>query len=250
MAGRSLVASVAGIQRAKQALERRSLTQKALSEDIDLAWSTVNNFFNRKPIYRTNFTEICKFLDIDWRDIVVSFLEVEEEILPLTLEELWLQLQTLGSPTQKMGLVLVTEETLDWGWQADSRYEKSVQIGNYVRFEIALDTQGYLLLLQKGTSGKFWCFCPSCFAPQPQLSPGKTILPQEGSPMPSLEIEGDPGTEQILAVITQKEPNLSWLPQGSDNPLELTESHLTELLEFVNELEDCKIMYTEYKVIL
>ncbi len=238
MAGRSLVASVAGIKRAKQALARRRLTQKALSQEIGLAWATVNNFFNGKPIYRTNFEEICKFLDIDWQDIVAS------------LEGLWLQLKSLGSPTQQMGLVLVTEATLDWGWQADSRYEKSVHIGNFVRFEIALDTQGYLLLLQKGTSGKFWCFCPSCFAPQPQLDIGKTILPQEGSNMSSLEIEGDPGTEQILAVITQKEPNLSWLPQGSDNPLELTENHLTELLEFVNELEDCKIMYTEYKVIV
>ncbi len=249
MARRSLVASEAGIKRAKQALERRSLTQKALSEEIGLAWSTVNNFFTGKPIYRTNFGEICNFLGIDWQDIVASSSEVETEILPVTLEELWLQLQTLGSPTKQMGLVLVTEETLGWGWETNSRYEKSVQIGSRIRFEIAVETQGYLLLLQKDTSGQFWCFCPSCFAPQPQLDTGKTILPQEGSPITSFPIEGAPGTEEILAVITQQEPNLSWLPQGSDDPLELTESHLTQLLEFINEKQNCKIFYTEYNVI-
>jgi len=250
MAGRSLVASEAGIKRAKQALERRSLTQRALSEEVHLAWSTVNNFFNGRPIYRTNFGEICRYLDIDWRDIVASSSEVEsEEILPFTLEELWLQLQTLGSPTKQMGLVLVKEETLGWGWETNSRYEKSVPVGSRIRFEIAVETQGYLLLLQKNTSGQFWCFCPSCFAPQPQLDPGKTILPQEGSPITSFPIEGAPGTEEILAVITPEEPNLSWLPQGSDDPLELTGSHLTQLLEFVNEKENYKILYTEYKVI-
>ncbi|MDF5714662.1 MAG: DUF4384 domain-containing protein [Rhizonema sp. NSF051] len=237
MAGRSLVASVAGIKRAKQALSRRSLTQKALSQEIGFAWATVNNFFNRKPIYRTNFEEICKFLHIDWQDIVASS------------EGLWLQLQSLGSPSQKMGLVLVTEETLGWSWQIPSHYEKSVHIGSHIRFEMALETPGYLLLLQKDTLGKLSCFCPSCFAPKPKLDTGHTILPQEGSPLTSFPIEGAPGTEEILAIITQEEPNLSWLPQGNDAPLELTESHLMQLLEFVYEKENCRILYTEYNII-
>ncbi|MBW4629028.1 MAG: DUF4384 domain-containing protein [Brasilonema octagenarum HA4186-MV1] len=247
MARRSLIASEAGIKIAKRALERRSLTQKALTLEVGLGWSTVNNFFNSKPIDRTNFEEICRFLDINWQDIVKPF--AEEETQQLTpLDELWQQLQTLGSPTEKMGLVLVKEETLAWSWRTPSPYEKSVRVGSHIRFEVNLETPGYLLLLQKDTSGQLWCFCPSCFAQEPQLETGKTRLPQEGSPLKSFPIEGDPGKEQMLAVITKEAPTLDWLPQGSDEPLQLEESHLIRLLEYVNQTGECEILYTEYVV--
>ncbi len=253
MAGRSLVASAAGIRKAKQALERRNLNQKAFAFEIGFAWSTVNKFFTGKPVDRMFFQEICKFLDLDWLDIVEPFSEAKETqqlsvSLPLTLEQLWLQLQALGSSTDEMGIILVKEETLGWGWQSSSRYEKSVSVGSQIQFEINLKTSGYLLLLQKDTSGQMWCFCPSYFASQPQLDTGKTSLPQEGSPLTSFPIEGSPGKEEILAVITGEAPNLNWLPQGSDAPLELTENHLMQLLEFINKRENCSILYTEYKV--
>ena len=254
MAGRSLVASSAGIEKAKQALERRNLNQKAFTSEIGFAWSTVNKFFTKKPVDRTYFQEICQFLNLDWQDIVEPFSEENETqqlsaSLPLTLEQLWLQLQALSSPTDEMGILLVKEETLGWRWQSPSRYEKSVRVGSQIQFEVNFQTPGYLLLLQKDTSGQMWCFCPSCFAPQPQLDTGKTSLPQEGSPLTSFPIEGSPGMEQILAIITESAPNLNWLPQGSDEPLELTENHLMQLLEFINKMENYSILYTEYKII-
>jgi DNA-binding Xre family transcriptional regulator len=248
--GRSVVASEAGIVRAKQALKRQNLTQKAFSREIGLSWSTVNNFFNKKPIFRTNFEEICRFLDLDWQDIVEPFVEDEETQQLNPLEELWRELQMLGSPTEEMGLVLAQEETLDWGWKAPIRYEKSVRVGSYIRFEVNFSTPGYLLLLQKNTSGQVWCFCPSCFAPQPHLDTGKTTLPQEGSPLTSFPIEGTPGEECIVAVITKKVPTLDWLPQGSDEPLQMEERHLMQLLEYISEINDCEVLYTTYAIAL
>ncbi|MEA5503663.1 DUF4384 domain-containing protein [Halotia wernerae UHCC 0503] len=245
MAERSLVASVAGVKRARQALERRSLNQKVLSEQLEFAYSTVNNFFNRKPIYRTKFEEICMFLGLDWQDLVTSYSDEEQQT---PIDQLWQQLQVLGSLTEQMGLVLVKEETLGWGWEPNSRYEKSVSIGSYIQFEINFDTPGYLLLIQKDTFGQVWCFCPSCFAPQPQLNTGKTCLPQQGSPITSFPIEGIPGKEVVLAIITEQMPALNWLPTGDAEPLKLTENHLNELIDFVNINEKCRVMYIEYEV--
>lgn len=246
---RSLVASSAGIKQARIALERQNLTQMALVNERGIAsWSTINNFFNGKPVQRQIFIEICSELNLNWQDIALSPSEEEETQKLTPLDKLWQQLETLGSPTEQMGLVLVKEETLGWRWQTPSRYEKSVSLGSHIRFEINLESSGYLLLIQKDTSGKVWCFCPSCFASQPQLDTGRTIVPQEGSPMTSFPIEGDSGKEHILAVITKDAPTLDWLPQGSDTPLQLEESHLWQLLEFVNESEECQVLYTDYMI--
>ncbi len=60
MAGRSLQLSEAGQQQARQALLVRNLTQKAIANELAIAsWSTVNKFFNGKPVDRFIFQEIC-----------------------------------------------------------------------------------------------------------------------------------------------------------------------------------------------
>ncbi len=245
----SLTASAEGTQQARKALKRLSLTQKALVDERGVAsWSTVNNFFNGKPVQREIFMTICEELDLKWQDIVMPFSEDQETQQLTPLDQLWQQLKALGSITEQMGLVVVKEKTLSWGTEIPSRYEKSVNLGNYIQFEVNFETPGYLILIQKDTSGQIWCFCPSCFAPQSKLETGKTSLPQEGSPITSFPLEGTPGKEQVLAVLTQKEPNLQWLPQGNDNPLELEEFHLMQLIEFVNQSEDSQVLYTEYTV--
>jgi DNA-binding Xre family transcriptional regulator len=234
--GRSIAASATGIQQARQALTRQKFTQKSLALELGMAVSTIHNFFHRTPIYRTNFEEICTFLGLNWQDIATS------------IDQLWEQLQTLGTVTEKMGLVLVEEQTLGWGWPTSSIYEKSVRIGSYIRVEVNFENSGYLLLLQRDTSGNIWCFCPSCFAPQPHLNTGKTCLPQEGSEITCFPIEGTPGQEEILAVITQIMPSLDWLPQASDEPLQLKEIHLRELLDYMNQHGQYEVLYTEYMI--
>lgn len=233
---RSIVASVTGIEKAEKALKLRNLNKKSLALEIDLAPSTVYNFFRRTPIYRTNFEEICTFLGLNWQDIATS------------IDQLWEQLQTLGTVTDKMGLVLVEEQTLGWGWKPNHTYEKSVQIGSSIRVEVNFDNSGYLLLLQRDTSGNICCFCPSRYAPKPHLNTGKTCLPQEGSATTCFPIEGTPGKEEILAVITQAMPSFYWLPRASDEPFQLKESHLRDLLNYINEHQESKILYTEYMI--
>lgn len=67
---RSLVATEIGVKRAKEALIDLGITQTVLAEKrLKYSRSTVSNFFNRKPIAHENFTEICKILKLEWRDI-------------------------------------------------------------------------------------------------------------------------------------------------------------------------------------
>ncbi|MDJ1180034.1 hypothetical protein PJF56_14290 [Roseofilum sp. BLCC_M91] len=89
--GRSLIASTAGVKRAKQALKRRHLTQKAIAYELAIAsWSTVSKFFNSKPVDRGIFMEICHTLELDWQEVVEDFqsdsltqwLEETEELEP------------------------------------------------------------------------------------------------------------------------------------------------------------------------
>ncbi|MGB3419370.1 MAG: hypothetical protein WBA52_02840 [Dolichospermum sp.] len=81
MTGRSLTASIEGIEKAKKALGSNSLNQTALARELGLSRSTVTNFFRQIPIERLNFEEICTKLGLDWQDIVditANETEIEE----------------------------------------------------------------------------------------------------------------------------------------------------------------------------
>jgi hypothetical protein len=70
VAGRSLRLSTQGQQRARQALLHLGLTQKAIAYERAIAsWSTVNKFFNGKPVDRFIFQEICDVLELDWQAV-------------------------------------------------------------------------------------------------------------------------------------------------------------------------------------
>jgi len=67
----ALRASNIGIEKAKAALNRKCLTQKALAEELGIARSTVSKFFNGGTVNRYNFIDmICYRLDLEWEEIV------------------------------------------------------------------------------------------------------------------------------------------------------------------------------------
>lgn len=68
---RSLKLSEIGQKRARLMLRAYGLTQKAIAEERGIAsWSTVNKFFNGKPIDRIIFQEICNLLDLDLETVI------------------------------------------------------------------------------------------------------------------------------------------------------------------------------------
>ena len=73
--------------------------------------------------------------------------------------------------------------------------------------------QGHLLLLDKGPEGILYCLCPSQFAPDTRLRPGRSDLPQAGSRYDSFVVTGKPGREHLLAIITDEPLGLDWMPR-------------------------------------
>ncbi|MEJ6481358.1 NACHT domain-containing NTPase [Nostoc punctiforme UO1] len=72
MSRRSLFCSPEGIQKAKRALIRCCLTQKALAEDLEVTRQPIGKFLRGKPVDRNLFVQICDRLDLEWEEIIAA----------------------------------------------------------------------------------------------------------------------------------------------------------------------------------
>lgn len=66
---RSLKASVAGVEKARLALQRAGLNQSELAEAIPVSRSTVIKFFAGQALERKKFIELCQKLNTDWQEV-------------------------------------------------------------------------------------------------------------------------------------------------------------------------------------
>lgn len=197
--------------------------------------------------------QICGKEDLQWGS-VRALLEqkgYKRNGLLSRLELLWQQLKERGVETDKMGPVLWDGKhgTMDFYEPSpEDSQKKKVRAGSNIRFEVTLDRPGDLLLLEKGTSGKFWCLCPSIFAPLPSFNSGVAVLPQPNTTYPCFTLSADTGAEELVAAIAPQSPGFPWLPKGNDEPLELQENHLQDLLAFLDN-GDCQVLYMDFEVV-
>lgn len=69
---RSLRVQPSCINRVKLALSRNGFpSQRSLAEDVGFALATVSNFLTGKPVDYTTFEELCRKLDLDWREVSI-----------------------------------------------------------------------------------------------------------------------------------------------------------------------------------
>ncbi len=66
---RSLRASEAGIKQIKSAMKQGGFTQEAFAKALGISRSVITVLLRGEAIARDNFEELCKFLELDWRDI-------------------------------------------------------------------------------------------------------------------------------------------------------------------------------------
>ncbi|MEQ9357948.1 DUF4384 domain-containing protein [Coleofasciculus chthonoplastes] len=185
----------------------------------------------------------------------------QRRIIPLTCEELWRELWGQAKPTNKMQPILLNDKLqpvslnpkrlsdLEMGEaEIDETAPISIPLNSKIRLDINLEQAGYLLLLEKGTSGKLWCLCPSGFAPEWRHSGGRITLPLASSRHRYFKLTGSTGWEEIVAVITRNLPELDWLPKPGEPLLQLQEGHLTGLLDYVKDDRDSQLLRMAYQV--
>jgi DNA-binding Xre family transcriptional regulator len=74
---RSLRVQPGCIDRVKLALRCNGFpSQRSLAEDVGFSLATVSNFLTGKPVDFTNFEEICRKLELNWREISTLDLEI------------------------------------------------------------------------------------------------------------------------------------------------------------------------------
>ena len=178
---------------------------------------------------------------------------LEKYRITLTLEQVWENLYQLATQTDKMYPVAISSrpqvQGLDWELEDKPETKFKVKLGDKIKFEINLEVSGYLTLLQRGTSGKVICCCPSPLATDIYLINGKTILPQPQTGKSAITITGSYGTDKFLALITPQPLTLTWLKQGSEKFLSLTVEHLLELQNNLNPSNGYQLFCSEYLII-
>jgi TIR domain-containing protein/uncharacterized protein DUF4384 len=105
-------------------------------------------------------------------------------------------------------------------------------IGSQVQIAIESESETNLLLLNKGTSGKLYCLCPSLFAPLQWMTRGLNILPQKQSRYPSFAVTGRPGRENLLAILSAEPVGAQWMPssQSQEPALVLSANDVDQLV--------------------
>ncbi len=137
---------------------------------------------------------------------------------------------------------------------------------SYIRFNIELKTEGHLILLEKGPSGKIWCLCPCRFAPNTELNSEGMIIPQPGNrgrkikkdgtiiwvEKKSLTVSGT-GLESILAVVTPEKLDFRWLEDAKEPKsapaIDIVRDDLFLLLEYIQSTNNCQIFSMMYEVV-
>ncbi|MDJ0556760.1 MAG: DUF4384 domain-containing protein [Microcoleaceae cyanobacterium MO_207.B10] len=186
------------------------------------------------------------------------FPEYIENVAPRTTIELW---QELWEKSEDSSNIYIRKSVSDQKSASESNLPHlglkskrwnnpqadcpSFSIGSKINYHVRLSNDGYLILAEKFASGEICCLVPSFFSPAFPLYFGTLILPKDKDD--PFEVEGPVGYEEILAVFSQEEPQLDWLPKPEDEPLELQTEHLASLLNHVNK-NNCQLMRYKYLI--
>ena len=166
------------------------------------------------------------------------------------MNELWQQLWEQSEDSSNILIKPLTIDLPDLGLSVKEKWNPNPQsdcpsfpIGSEIYYQITLSNSGYLIVAEKSASGEIYCLAPSNLSPAFPRSWGSLILPKDDV----FTVEPPIGYEEILAVFSEEEPQLDWLPQAEDDPLELQTEHLASLLNHVNQ-NNCEVMRSKYRI--
>lgn len=104
---RSLRSSEDGIKQIKLAMKQSAFTQEALAKGLGISRSTITVLLRGESISRENFEDLCKFLELDWRDISAE--DIVSEDLELLVKEV--KRKIAADVTERCGTMRVLDMT-------------------------------------------------------------------------------------------------------------------------------------------
>ena len=111
-------------------------------------------------------------------------------------------------------------------WRVDFRQARpTLRLGSRVGMVIESDRAGHLLLLDDGPEGRLYCQVPSWSAPDTKIQAGLNYYPQIGASVDSFLISGEPGREQMLAIITDRPLGLDWMTPNPRWPAKILHNY-------------------------
>ncbi|MEW6733852.1 MAG: protein kinase [Acidobacteriota bacterium] len=108
--------------------------------------------------------------------------------------------------------------------------EYRYHLGERICLVMEVEREGHLLLLAEEPDGEIYCLCPSHYAPNLYLQPGRIYLPQEGSPYDSFSLTSRSGREHLTAIITDKPLDLDWMSIDPKVPAQILSEEDLKLL--------------------
>ena len=220
------------------------LNNSALADvlSINLSENTLRDSLRR--IFKKLEDEGCHFNGATRDKVDIAKQWLREIIYP------WQILKNMATSTNKMGPVMGIPGVGGSGMhKVDFNYPSTVHLGSEIKFEVRLERPGYLTLLEKNTSGQFYCLYPSFLGTLPVFDAGVVSLPMEGAPVNYFTLTGKLGIEEIIAAIAPERPKLDWLPEGNQPPLLLEGKHLQEFLRYFRGEPNSTLWYMNYKVV-
>lgn len=224
--------------------------EEPLQPEITLRDCWIKNIYKEVTKYGFNYDKSWEFVRKWLREEI--FPEYIKNIKPETTIELWQELWETSEESNKISVQQsLTENNLphlgiamgdEWNPNPQKNYP-SFPIGSKINYHFTLNNQGYLIVIEKFAHGEIYCLAPSKLNPNFPANWGRLILPENNV----FTVAPPIGYEEILAILSQDKPQLNWLPQSQDNPLELQTKHLADLVNYVKE-NKCEVMQYKYLI--
>lgn len=231
---------------------------ETLARAAGIHTATLSRMLNGDRVSEEKLTSVARVLGFD----LSEYINIDD----LSSEELWQRLRELAVDARNLMKIVLKEEIQDpeLGARRRPRTDSprlTVPLDSDLQFQINLDREGYLILLEREPSEKrhIVCLCPSEYAPNTSYATGETfILPQREFSEERFFAADQVGCEQYIAILFEEMPRLDWLEQIERRAIELTYGaleldvkHLKELVEYLKKTDDKQkqVYYRYYHVI-
>jgi hypothetical protein len=213
---------------------------RRLNSEIGISEKTLQKFIEGKAgVSKKSAGEIIDHFGLKPEEIVPKEDWYGEK--PPSLSKLWSDiLRIAGDNSGRLGIVKVKVEptgirvlkrrlSIAGCPDDDDKFEKVILPKTPIKIEVDIQQEGYLLLLDRDSTGDIFCLSPSPYMPSTKLGVGPIMLPHESAKKPVFK-PSTMGDEILVAGIFPEKPDFKWLTEEKCH--KLSAEDLEELLEF------------------